>query len=980
MRFTQPFFLFLFLLLPVLVWLGRPSRGPSRRREWISLALRLIIVLCLILSLAGLEIARPADEVAVVFLVDASDSMPDQAKGLALTYVQDALQAMKPDDQAAVILFGADALVERPMSSSRTMGPITSIPSTIQTDLAEAIRLGLALYPPGAARRMVILSDGAATTGDALEAARLARAAGVEIVVVPYAISRGAEALLISVEAPAHLRQGEEFGLEVVVEATRTMQAGIQVFAGSDLVFEGSQDLNAGRNSFVIPLTAGAPSFASYRVQISPAADVFYQNDVLATFSQIGGPPTVLLVAPPAGEELGSGQGVRPDEFSQLLAGLRASRIEVQAVKPSGLPSELPLLAEYASIVLVDVPARELSRRQMEAVQTYVRDLGGGLVAVGGVTSYGVGGYFRTPLEDTLPVEMQLKDQQRRPRLTMVFVIDKSGSMSESSGGVSKVDLAKEAAIRSVELLSPSDKIGVVAFDDSAAWVVNITDLAAPQDVINRIGSIRADGGTNIMSGVQAVAGVLPADDAQLKHVILLTDGGADPTGIADLVGQMFNKSGITLSTVAVGNDAAPWLPTLSQAGGGRHHFTNDPTSIPSIFTEETTLATRAYIIEEEFFPTQVGLSPILAGIEEVPALLGYVGTTIKPAANEILQSAQEDPILASWQYGLGKAVAWTSDASGRWASNWLTWESFPKFWAQAVQSTISEGIASDVQVTVDSVGDRAKMVLDAQDQSGEYLNGYTMQANIVAPDGKTEMLGLRQVAPGRYEAEFTPTIPGAYLIRATGMNPENPEAPLGQTAGWVLSYSAEYRILESDPDALIRIAGVTGGGVAGDDPADAFAHTLQAQRATRPIQSWLLLAAVLLLPFDIAIRRLVITKYDFQRARSRVTAWINLRRPSAQLAPERSDRLAALMRAKDRAGLSGAPAPQGGVPTAPAASKAAAESSPPPTSEPRPVSPLHPDELAEPEPAVPADTSVPAGATASTLLAKKRARREKEN
>jgi uncharacterized membrane protein len=337
-------------------------------------------------------------------------------------------------------------------------------------------------------------------------------------------------------------------------------------------------------------------------------------------------------------------------------------------------------------VVLVDV--RRLGTNQMERCN-HVRDMGGGLVAVGGPTSYGVGGYFDTPLEDTLPVDMAIRDEKRRPSLAIVFIIDHSGSMSETSGGVEKLELAKEAAARSVELLFPTDRVGVIAFDDTAAWVV--PDRSRIRWVVNSIGTIRSGGGTDIMAGLRAMAEDLPSDPANVKHVILLTDGGADPTGIPELVQRLYAENGITLSTVAVGRDAAPFLEDLAELGGGRYHFTADASSVPSIFTEETTLASRAYIVEEPFFPTLANSSPILTGVASVPRLYGYVATSAKPLAQVILKSEKDDPILAAWQYGLGRSVAFTSDATGHWGRDWVAWQNFPAFWVQAVRYTLGD-------------------------------------------------------------------------------------------------------------------------------------------------------------------------------------------------------------------------------------------------------------------------------------------------
>ncbi len=1005
MTFTTPLLLLLFLLTPLILWLGWPSRSAARRREILSLIIRLIIFASIILSLAGFEAVRAADNLAVVFLVDVSDSMPTEGKALAVGWVRDAMSKMGPDDKAAIVLFGGDALVEHPMSTSRLIQEFTSIPTTTQTDLSEAIRLALALFPGQAAKRIVILSDGMSTTGNADEAARLAATSGVQIMAVPIVrrLDAFAEALLTNVDAPSSLRQGEQFDLEITVNATKEQKAGVRVFAGADLVYEGTLDLLVGEHSYTISMKAGTPGFISYRVQLSPANgdDTFYQNNELAAFSQVKGPPRVLVVT---GENK---EGT--DEGAALVAALKAASIDLDRVPPTGLPSELPLLAEYASVVLVDVPAKQFTPRQQAAIEQYVRDLGGGLLVVGGPQSFGVGGYFRTPLEDVLPVDMQLKDQKRRPRLTIVFIIDHSGSMSETSGGVQKVELAKEAAIRAIELLSPTDKVGVVQFDDSASWVVPITPLDDPDTVINRIASIRADGGTDIMAGVKLMASELPNDDAQLKHVILLTDGIADSTGISQLVQQLHDDNNITLSSVAMGRDAdTKLLEQLAQAGDGRYHFAADPSTIPEIFTEETTLATRAYIIEEPFFPERVGISPILEGISAVPQLLGYVGTSSKAAAQTILVSqladGSRDPILASWQYGLGKAVAWTSDATGRWAGQWVTWEGFPTFFAQAVRYTINESVQSDITADVTLDGETATLAVDAYDNDGQFINSLTLRANVIAPDGSSQLVEMVQTAPGRYEANFTPTDPGAYLIRIAG--PNGDAASVGETSGWVLSYSPEYKTLNADPNALGRVAQLTTGGcvvpvpdqpipeskvycrVAGPDAA--FNHDLIARQVTSPLWPYLLFLAVVLLPFDIAIRRLVISRYDLGRAYTRLADIAKgVSRPKVE--PVRVEAMLRLQQAKQRAGTSPQTPGTAREPLRDATPKSQAQpandtripnldslTAPQPSaSNVQPsTSPIPPTVITPPPPKPPPAPPASGESTAASLLAKKRTRK----
>jgi hypothetical protein len=600
-----------------------------------------------------------------------------------------------------------------------------------------------------------------------------------------------------------------------------------------------------------------------------------------------------------------------------------------------------------------------------------VHDLGGGLVVVGGPTSYGVGGYYRTPLEETLPVDMQIKDEKRRPSLGIVFIIDHSGSMSSTSGGVEKLELAKEAAARSIELLFPTDRIGVIAFDDAASWVVPMTELSDPAQVASAIGSIREGGGTDILAGLQAMAEVLPKDPAKVKHVILLTDGGADPTGIPELIQKLNAENGITLSTVGVGNDAAPFLEDLAAIGQGRYHFTNDAASIPSIFTEETSLATRAYLVEEPFFPTLVNSSPILTGITETPRLLGYVASSPKDLAQVILQSDKKDPVLATWQYGLGRSVAFTSDATGRWARDWVGWDGFPTFWVQAVRYTIGSSANSALQMSVTSQGEQARLTLDARTPNGEFINGYEVQANVVAPNGEAQSVTLKQIAPGRYEAFVNPTEQGVYLIRFSGQPGEGQSNDaFAETTGWVLSYSPEYKSLNSDPDFLVRLIATSGGKFGTSTPADIFEHDLKTRRAARPAWTWLVLLAALLLPFDIASRRLIITRQDMIRLREWIFEKLEIRKSEVQQqTAQPAPHLQPLFKAKERA-REDTPSTQ----TLPPIDKKVQQPSvPEPTRIAEP--PKEPERVHQENPAQPPETT---SSTTSSLLARKKAMRKK--
>lgn len=982
MNFTTPLALLLLLTLPYFFWLARPQRSTyfrPRWRDWASLILRILIILLLIFSLAGTQTVRAADELAVVFLIDVSDSMGPEQVAEAEEYVRAALEGMAATDQAAVIAFGANALVDRPMSRLAELAPVTSVPQTLHTDLAEAIRLGLAIFPAGNARRLVILSDGAATIGDATEAARLAAASGVQIDYVPIARDAAAtEALITSVTAPSRVTQGEAFTLNITAESTTNMPALLRVLAGSQIVSEQSVQLNAGINNFAIRLLAAEQEFARYRVELVPTQDTYFQNNELAAFTEISGPPRVLVVANDG--TLDDNGAPYPDEAPQLILALRAIGLEVDVTTPAQLPASLAELSNYGTIVLVNINAKNLTPRKMEILQTYVRDLGGGLVAVGGPQSYGMGGYFQTPLEATLPVDMQIKDSERFPAVSIVIVIDRSGSMSAPEGGVTKIQLAAEGAVRVVELLNDFDVITVIPVDTSPNNPIGPISAGEKEEAIGLIRQIGAGGGgIYVRTGLQAAADALAASPSEVQHIIILADGAdsEEKEGVPELLESLVDQ-GVTISFVSIGNGPdVPWLQQMAEVGGGRFHFTDRAANLPQIFTQETTAIQRTYLIEERFFPALTSQSPILAGIQAVPPLFGYVGTSPKDTAQVILETHQGDPLLAAWQYGLGRAVAWTSDATGRWGVNWVDWGGFAQFWGQAVRWTISQNRDTNVETVVSYQGENAVLTVDARDSNGIFLNNLTMEANVVSPDGETTNVTLQQVAPGRYEADFNPDEAGAYFIRVAGSQ-EGEEAVVGQTSGWVLGYSPEYQQFGGNPQLLASVAELTSGRDLTDNPLAVFDHTLPSEATTRPIWHWLTLLAVILLPVDIAMRRLVVTRTDMQRAWAATGGRAFARLfPSPIVDPERAEQMSSLFEAKARAkrgSESGEASVESGE-RSPFA-RPIEPVQPPISQSETPVSPSAPTPQPPRAPAPPRDST----ALASRLLAKKREQQQSRN
>ena len=887
MSFSTPLALVLLLTIPPVIYLGWPRQRFRRARDITSLTLRTVILLLLVLSLSGLAWARSADRLAVMYLVDVSDSIGQDAQQAALDYVRQSLPNMGPDDEAGLILFGANAVVERPLSNVRELSAILSAPPTGNTNIEDAIRLALGIMPTDAARRIVILSDGRQTIGNAQSAAELAAATGVEISYVTFPRADVPEVQVTGFNAPSSVNSGQSFDLSITIDSEAATPATVTVLASGEIVRRDTVQLQKGRNNFVLSMTGTGSGFKDFEVQVDPAEfDNFYQNNQLSTFSRVIGSPRVLLLY------------TNEEDIQFLLPALQQSSLTVDTMQPEELPVGLVALADYDAIVMANVPATRLTPQRMEALQSFVRDLGGGLVVVGGPDSYGAGGYYETPLEDTLPVNMQVQDQQRLPQLTIVYLIDRSGSMGVlGPSGVENIELAKEAIIRSINFLQPSDRAGVVSFDTRGYWIADIQPVHDRLSLQRLVATLRTGGGTDILAGMNLVADQIIADPSNRKHIILLTDGGAAPTGLVELAQHLYENNGVTTSVIAIGGGAAPFLKAMATAGGGNYHPVEIVEQIPAIFSQETVLATRSYILEQSFVPTITSTSPILKGITAAPPLLGYVASSPKQTAQVILSGPEpyQDPILASWQYGLGRAVAFTSDASSRWGANWVSWDNFVRFWDQTVRWTITEGTNNTIELRVVMEGETARMVVDARDPNGAFLNGLNLQLSLVDPSGAASLMPLRQVAPGRYEATFRPSAEGAYILNVNGQGQGDTPVVVDQTTGWVMSYSAEYDMgAQGDGTAFLSsIAGLTGGDLLADEPGAVFAHNLTAKVAATPMWPILLLLVVVLLPFDVAVRRLIVTCTDLLRLRMALFG--------RSVVGETSERISTLLGAKER-------------------------------------------------------------------------------
>ncbi|HMA33952.1 MAG TPA: VWA domain-containing protein, partial [Chloroflexia bacterium] len=853
------------------VALGVARAGAERWRSRLSAIARAAVLSCVLLALAGLQLVQSAGPTSTVYLVDVSDSVSAADRDAAHAYVQSAVAAARPDDRTAVVLFAGQAVVARPLGAAGPVLPFPAPSAGGATDIGGAIRLGLGLLPAGGARRLVLLSDGRETTGQAQVAATQAGAAGVPISVVPLHAGAAHEVAVESVALPGSIPVDQAFEVTVRVTSTAAEGAALSLFEDDRLLATRDVTLQRGGNTFTFPVTAQAEGFHTYRARIAAVDDRWTQNNEASGVSVVQSPPHVLIVA---------GQ---PDDGEPLRVALAAAHVDSSVIAPAALAHTLTGLAAYDSIVLANVSATTLGDDTMQALQAYVRDLGRGLVMLGGESSYGAGGYLNTPIEAALPVSMDVRSTQRAADVALAMVVDKSGSMGRchcgNSGafrsanlqesGVAKVDIAKEAILKAATTLAPTDRLGVIAFDDLSRAIVPLQPLSHLADLNGMIAGITAGGNTNIFAGLRAATDALEASDAKVKHMILLSDGWSQQTDYDALLTEM-HAHNITLSTIAAGTGSSDLLVNLARQGGGRYYAADNEADVPQFFLKETVLATGSYLIEAPTSPVLARAGPIFKDIDtaHLPALRGYNSTTPRATAELLLATASGDPLLAGWQYGLGRSVAWTSDMKGRWATDWIRWPQFPQFAAQLVGWTLPQHSTSGLESNITAADGRAQITVDASDPAGAPRTSLPTHIHVTAPDGSLTDIALAETAPGHYAGSWAADVPGAYQVQVRQTAVDGSPVATGTTS-LVVPYAAEYR-LDSAPDAgldLLRGVATTSGGQTLDLATPGVAPPVGASLPAR-VPAWplLLTLALLLFPIDVAIRRVTMNRRDLSR------------------------------------------------------------------------------------------------------------------
>jgi uncharacterized membrane protein len=884
-QFTNPAWLLLLLAaVPWTVWLAlRSDVQTSAWRKWTSFGLRLFIVFLLVLAIAGLQWKRPQEGMNVFFLLDRSDSVPSEQQESAREYVTKVSTAKKKEDNVGVLVFGTEAAIESsPLSVVRSDTKIYAVVDGQRSDIASAIRLGSAAFPETGQKRLVILSDGNENIGDAFAAAVSAKSLDVSIDVVPLGVSRSGDISVQKLSLPGNIKKGQTFEVKIFAQADQAQHGTIRLFQNEQLLGEQKVRLEQGKNLFSFPQTLTEPGFYSYDVRLEAGGDVVPQNNRAINFTTVRGDPRILIVSS------------EPDKDAPLADAMRSANLEVVLADITKFPGTLAELQSYDSIFLCNIAAGDLGNNLMKLLESAVRDFGIGLVCVGGDQAFAAGSYRGTPLESTLPVDMELSSKKVLPPGAVVLIMHGMEFMNGNQ-------IARDCAVGVLDALGPQDEMGVLLWDGTEKWLFELAKVGDKKAMRRQIAGMN-QGDLPSFQGLmtQAHAG-LKKSQASLKHVIVFSDGDPGPPSQQTMQSMVADR--ITVSTVLIAGHAGPeTMVSIAEQGRGRYYPVQSPDQLPQIFIKEAAVILKSAIYEEPFKPQLAAASELIRGIAgaEYPQLRGYVATGQKARAETPLLTDKGDPLLAHWQYGLGRSAAFTSDARAKWAQDWLGWNKYRQFWSQIGNWSLRR--LDNADFTTDVTVDKGEGVIsvEALDTQGNFRNFLNLQAVVVSPKGEKQTVRLEQTGPGHYETRFPTREVGAYLLHL--MDIENGQLRGSQVLGASVNYSPEFNASEPNFNLLRRLAEASGGKVIDSELAveNPFLHDRVKTFQPRDLWEWLLKLAIILFPLDVGIRRIYLDRAEWLKATQGLRRWLFFWR-GVPRTTEADESLAALLARRDQ-------------------------------------------------------------------------------
>ncbi|NME05158.1 VWA domain-containing protein [Psychrobacillus sp. BL-248-WT-3] len=825
LRVDQP--LLLLISLPILIyfiWIWNKDRKHWKKEGLVVFFIRLLAIFCLILGLTNPYLLMPIKEEQVVFLIDRSASVQGTEQQVS-EWIEKSLDAQTDKHLVGVYSFAENFQSEIALTNEDIKLPVFSpmdLPGN--TDIAKALQLSTGIIDPNKATRIVLFTDGIETSGSVADELMKMTGSNVTVDVVELERISSEDVAITTFETPPVAFEGEQQQLNVELEATKATNAELLLYQNDELLSREQVSLEQGSNSFTFRNTSKGEGLLKYDVQVIVQGDALIENNKLTSVTNVENSPRLLIVT-------------NEDATTNITQVIDQEAITTDVISASSLPYDLSNYLAYDAIIFDNVPGHLVGEQKMNVIEQAVKNFGTGFMMVGGQNSFGLGGYFKTPIEKLLPVEMEVKGKQQLPSLGLIIVMDRSGSMAGS-----KMEYAKEAAARSVEMLRDDDHLGFIAFDDKPWQIIETEPLTDREDAVEKILSVGAGGGTEIYSSLAQAYEQLQPLKLQRKHIILLTDGQSSSSNDYQTLIEDGKENNITVSTVAVGQDAdRALLESLAEMGGGTFYEVQDESTIPAIMSTETAIISRTYIEDNPFYPTIYG-DPTWSSlfVEGVPQMNAYIATTAKQTANVIAQSEKEDPVLAEWMYGLGRTLAFTSDSTGAWSGDFARWNNWGDFWNTAVSRMLPS--YSEVPYTIQKASDGSYTVTDPSGKSS------FIEVAAVNEKGEELEVNSEPLAPGKSRVTVE-SEPGLVFFRVSN------EQDAVYQAGISIPYSEEYKVQQPDVQKLQLITNRTGGELL-SEPAEAFRDMDVTSSEKQPIRQILILIAIILFFIDITIRR----------------------------------------------------------------------------------------------------------------------------
>ncbi len=799
-----------------------------------SFALRLLGVLLLALALCQPFAGDESDDAHLVFVIDVSQSVDLAAAKEALKQAEAGIQSLRPADSHSLFALANGLRAKTPPEFAQMLEDwskgVADDAFRAHTRLSESLLAARLAFPSGKAKRLVLFSDGLDTTSGLDESLQRLQQEGVDVRFVPVKSLDQPEAAMLALETASPTAfEGEVLRLTARVSANQDMNARVRLINKGVAVQEKPVALKAGEQTrvwFDTEMTNPGPSV--WGAEIVPERDHFPINNHATKTITVQGKPRLLIIHQDEKKMRSFTRALKEQDFDVDLRGKR------------GLPAGMEDLGAFDAVMLADIAATDMTPRQMNLLRSYVADFGGGLIMTGSDNSFGLGGYYKSPVEEVLPLVSRYEKEKEKPSLAMALVIDRSGSMSGLP-----IQMARQAAKAAAELLGPQDQIAVIAFDGDAQVVCDMTSASQQGTIQAAIDSIAEGGGTFMYSGMVAAKEILDRTTAKVKHMICLTDGQTQEADHIGLVRQL-TDSGVTVSTVALGDGAArELLQEIAEAGRGRYYESDDPASLPQIFTKETTQASKSAVQEGVFLHLGVTEHPMLAGYEAegLPVALGYVMTEAKPAAQVLLGAENGDPLLAVGRFGLGIGLAYTGDLTEAWGGEWLAWDGCGRFWAQVLRGVLRKRDVEGLDVKSEVIEDTWVLKIERRDESGAPVSRIQWDAQALDENGATAAVAVTETGLGRYEAHIPIGARKHLSLRLHDKDHDKLEVKHHH-----VPYPAEYRLDGQVPESIQTLAGYQ---------STAVTAGLASVMQSRSISHWFVWSALGILLTGVLLRRL---------------------------------------------------------------------------------------------------------------------------